>query len=479
MVVGGNTATYKILRLTTPTINIGGKPLKVGDTFTGTKDINWTDQSQAMEVMDVDTHSKYKLSAKVFQTKGAVKTVMDFLLKTNQASSRDNEMAPELKKSQNASQYPESRIALVIGNSNYENLKYLRNAQKDAVDVSESLLSLGFDVVEAYEVNYEDMMTALNKFASLAKNYDVALFYYAGHGTQYEGKNYLLPINFENQRRSELDRTLHADDVLQRIENSGVPVQLVFIDACRNINSSWTRDSSEGLARMEGGIGSVIVFSTQSGKTADDGEGDNSPFAASLINNLSDPVSFSETMTNVVKDTYEITDHQQYPLVVGSLINDFRFNPSGNELKKVDVYSYVPSPSQRNDNVVSKSKDPIVKNSQEGERLLDEGKLLLKKFRFEEAAKCFQQAADAGNAEANYYLGEQYYNGNGVKKSFPTAKSYYKEAADAGFASAQYMMGVMARNGQGGDKNLKEARAWLEKAAAQGNKQAEKMLKQL
>lgn len=111
--------------------------------------------------------------------------------------------------------------------------------------------------------------------------------------------------------------------------------------------------------------------------------------------------------------------------------------------------------------------------------LLSQGKTLLKRFKPEQALEYFTQAAAKGSAEANYQLGELYYNGNGVKKSFPTAKSYYKKAADAGVASAQYMMGVMARNGQGGDKDINEAKRWLQKAADQGYSQAEKMLKQL
>ena len=329
--------TYKITRLNTPSISIGGKQMKVGDSFSGTKNIKWTDSNQAMEVQDVSTGNYYKFSEKVFHQKGAIASIADFFLRTSQGSGRDLNQPMELKRSPVSSNYPEKRIALVIGNSNYENLSYLRNAQKDASDISDALLALGFDVIEVYEATYQDMMTGLNKFASQAKNYDVAMFYYAGHGTQYEGKNYLLPINFENDRRSELARTLHADDVLQRIEDSGAPSHLIFIDACRNVPMTWTRDSSHGLARMEGGIGSVIVFSTESGKTADDGDGDNSPFAASLINNMGKAVSFDETINGVAKDTYELTDHKQFPLRVGMLLSDFRFNPEGVELAKVEV----------------------------------------------------------------------------------------------------------------------------------------------
>ncbi|MCH5331680.1 MAG: sel1 repeat family protein [Alistipes sp.] len=109
--------------------------------------------------------------------------------------------------------------------------------------------------------------------------------------------------------------------------------------------------------------------------------------------------------------------------------------------------------------------------------LLAKGKSALKKFKAEQAASYFQQAAGKGSIEANYHLGELYYNGNGVAKSFPTAKRYFEAAANAGMADAQYMMGVMARNGQGMDKDFNVARQWLQRAAAQGHKRAEQMLK--
>lgn len=108
--------------------------------------------------------------------------------------------------------------------------------------------------------------------------------------------------------------------------------------------------------------------------------------------------------------------------------------------------------------------------------LVSKGLSAVRKFKAEEAAKYFRQAVDKGSTEANYYLGELYYNGNGVAKSFPTARSYFEKAANAGMADAQYMMGIMARNGQGCPKDIKVAREWLQKAAAQGHAKAAQLL---
>lgn len=483
------------MKLSTPAITVGGKTLKKGDSFRGTSNIRWVDDKQIMEVKDVKTGNIYKFSKKVFDSKGAVLSISDFFLRTNKASSRDHESSVSLNKSPNADKFPERRLALVIGNSNYYNLSYLRNAQKDASDMADMLLSLGFDVVQAYETTYEEMVTGLNKFSGLAKNYDVVLFYFAGHGLQDEGKNYLIPINAELEFRSELRSLLQCDDVMQRMAATGAPTQLIFIDACRNAKNNWSRDVTEGLARMEGEPGAVIVFSTQSGKVALDGEGDNSPFAESLLRNLSkSSASFSETMNGVVRDTYQATAQKQYPLVVGVPLTDFNFHPSGSG---VDMATYNVSKTMRSapaptSNLPSahkaepqKATVPTVaanssaSNPNAAADLVAQGKKLVKTFKPEQAVTLFKQAANQGNVEACYQLAELYYNGNGVAKNFATAKSYYQRAAEAGMAEAQYMMGVMARNGQGGEKDFTVAREWLTLSARQGHSKAKDMLTHL
>lgn len=111
--------------------------------------------------------------------------------------------------------------------------------------------------------------------------------------------------------------------------------------------------------------------------------------------------------------------------------------------------------------------------------LLSKGLSESKKFRYESAATYLDRAVKKGNVEAMYHLGDLYYNGNGVKKSFPTAKKYFTQAANNGYADAQYMLGTMCRNGQGGDKDIDQAKTWLQKAASQGNSKAERMLEKL
>ena len=320
---------YVITALNTPQIIINGTAYHKGDMIPDTKNVAWSSKSQSMEAKNVATGRVYRFSKKLFDSKGVL-TIADYFATTKRASTRGEGSAPLFTKSPTGDKFPEKRIALVMGNSDYSYLSYLRNAQKDASDVADRLLDLGFDVVEAYECSSSDMRTALNNFSAKAKDYDVAMFYFAGHGLQEENQNYLIPVDCPLEYVSQLRDCLNADDVVQRLDASGADARLIFLDACRNTKKSWSRDATDGLARMEGSVGSVIVFSTQSGKVALDGEGDNSPFAYSLMKNIVEPeVGFSNVMTNVVRDTYNMTDKKQFPLTVGTLISDFKFNAPG------------------------------------------------------------------------------------------------------------------------------------------------------
>lgn len=343
----GESDLYRIIRLSTPTIVIGGHELSCNDTFRADEHIQWDKTgNQAMVVKNVETGSIYRFSAQVFESKKKpLHSIADFFLHTNKASTRDTDgVLPVLQPSPVKDNFPEKRIALVIGNSDYTDQTSLRNAQKDAEDMASTLLNLGFDVIQAYECNYTEMKTALNRFASLAGEYDVALFYYSGHGVQEAGQNYLVPVNAKLEYRSELRECLNCSDVVDKLDNSGCPSRMVFFDACRDMRTSWTRSTVSGLAKMEGSAGTVITFSTQNGNVADDGDGENSPFAFALMDNMCKPqVTFSEMMTNVVRDTYNLTGQKQCPVQIGTLIYNFSFNPSGDEIKPAETLTAAPS----------------------------------------------------------------------------------------------------------------------------------------
>lgn len=451
---------FRIMSLTTPTITIGGRPLKKGDIFSDTSTIKWVDNNQSMEVKAISTGNIYRFSRKVFASKGATTSIADYFLKTKKASSRGDDRAPSFTRSDVASDFPEKRIALVIGNSNYDYISYLRNASKDASDVGETLLSLGFDVMEAYETSFSDMKTAINNFSAKAAGYDVALFYYAGHGLQEDGVNYLIPVeNALEYKHASLRASINCDDIVDLLNRAGTPSKIFFLDACRNTKRAWSRDVNQGLARMEASVGSMIIFATQSGNTATDGDGDNSPFALALINNIRKPdVSCSIAMDNLVRDTYNMTQRTQYPQKTGTLIEDFYFNTPVKKNTAPKGNSSLPTP-------------PVFETFQTKDLAEQAYKTALEcanENNYAEAATYYQLAVDAGHTFAACNLGNLYYNGRGVKQDYAIAADLYAQAATNGDMLAQHNLGNCYFSGKGVPKDYMEAAKWYILAANQG-----------
>ncbi len=327
----------KITRLTDGAVSVGGRSLKPGDVFDDSETIKWSKPTQQMEAKNTVTGAIYHFSARQFASKNGVATIKDFFMRINKASTRKAEGADLVfTVSPVSGNFPEKRIALVIANTNYTNISSLRNPMYDAEAMAESLGKLGFDVLEAYDCDYTDMTSALNSFAGKAKDYDVALFYYSGHGLQEDGRNYLIPVTANLEFKSELTRCLDAYDVLERVEATGVENRIVCLDACRDVKTSWTRSAAGGLTTMEGNPGTAVICSTRSGQVALDGETDNSPFTSAFVNALGEKGrGFSDMMSRVVKSTYEATNHRQCPIVNGTLLSDFVFNPLGETIRTI------------------------------------------------------------------------------------------------------------------------------------------------
>lgn len=328
--VAAASTEFEITWLSTPDITINNRAHKVGSKFDSSARIQWKDSRQSMKVKNLSNGRTLTLSQKVMGHKGNANKLDDYIFATQRASSRGDGAMPLYTEGQNKASFPEKRLALVIGNSNYDHLSTLRNSQKDAQDIGDVLSQLGFDLLEAYECNYDDMKNALDKFTNMAPDYDVALFYYAGHGLQDEGQNYLIPIQARLEMKSELRECLNAADVVQRMDDAGTPSRIVMLDACRDSKQSWSRSALSGLARMEGSRGSVVLFSTESGKVALDGDGVNSPFATAVLSNIvKGGITFAQAMNDVVNETFVNTGEMQWPLLVGSLFGNFGFNPKG------------------------------------------------------------------------------------------------------------------------------------------------------
>lgn len=226
----------------------------------------------------------------------------------------------------------EKRIALVIGNSNYiDQDKSLRNPSNDASDMSAKLKGLGFEVMLQTDANHKSMDDIIFEFGEKARDYDVALFFYAGHGIQNKGMNYLIPTDAVLRSEDEVKyQCVNASMVLDKLEKSRCWAKIVILDACRNnpFARSWHRgETTRGLANMDTSGGIFIGYATSPGDVARDGEGRNSPFTQALLKALDEYANQPLEMfyKKVIKEVKQITKNQQNPWNAGSFDGDFYF----------------------------------------------------------------------------------------------------------------------------------------------------------
>ncbi|MGE3627049.1 MAG: SUMF1/EgtB/PvdO family nonheme iron enzyme, partial [Hyphomicrobiales bacterium] len=227
------------------------------------------------------------------------------------------------------------RVALVIGNSDYVHVPYLKNPRNDAAAVATVLERLGFKVVSGIDTTRAQMEQKVRDFALVSRGAEVALFYYAGHGLQVNGHNYLAPVDAKLDDEADLDfQTVELETILKNMEREP-RTNLVFLDACRDnplaknlTRSMGTRSTAvgRGLARVETGIGTLIAFATQPGNVALDGSGDNSPFASALLKHIESPgLDVAQLMRRVRVDVIKETANKQVPWSNSSLTGDFFF----------------------------------------------------------------------------------------------------------------------------------------------------------
>ncbi|MCF0069402.1 caspase domain-containing protein [Dyadobacter sp. CY261] len=228
------------------------------------------------------------------------------------------------------------RIALVIGNSKYQSASKLQNPENDAKAISQKLTNLGFTVIERIDAKQGDLRAAVAQFGSSiqSQDFEVALFYYAGHGIQVAGKNYLMPVDISPQSEMELKvLAVSADEILDQmsaVEESSQRTNIMILDACRDnpLSRSWTRSSgSKGLASMSAPPGTLITFSTKPGSTAQDGDGKNSPYTSELLKALDVPDLRLEDIFRTVRvRVMELTKRQQIPMENSLLTRELILN---------------------------------------------------------------------------------------------------------------------------------------------------------
>jgi len=232
----------------------------------------------------------------------------------------------------------EERTALVIGNSNYDTAP-LANPVNDATDVANSLRKLGFTVILKKNASLEMMEEAIEEFGGRLKKGGVGLFFYAGHGMQVQGANYLIPVGARIKKESDMKyRALDAGRVLDEMANAGNGLNIVILDACRdNPFSRSFRSASRGLTIISAAPqGTFITYSTSPGNVAADGKGRNSPYTESLLRHMAEPdLPIEHVFKKVRQDLTKKTSGRQTPWELSSLSGDFFFNSSNSSSSRV------------------------------------------------------------------------------------------------------------------------------------------------
>jgi hypothetical protein len=225
----------------------------------------------------------------------------------------------------------EKRVALVIGNSDYRNVGRLANPANDAQMMADTLRSGGFDTVVLRDVNTSEMRRRLRAFADQVRDADVAVVYYAGHGIEVDGINYLIPVDAALERDIDVyDEAFSLDRVLVTIEPAR-RLRLVILDACRDNpflgkmkRTAAARAVGRGLTRVEpASQNTLIAFAAKAGSTASDGDDRGSPFTAALARHIATPgLDLRRAFGYVRDDVLKATNNRQEPYVYGSLGGD-------------------------------------------------------------------------------------------------------------------------------------------------------------
>ena len=389
--------------------------------------------------------------------------------------------------------WAETRVALVIGNSAYAHGGRLTNPANDAAKVAQALRQVGFKVTSGTDLGKQQFEETLKTFTRDASSADVAVVYYAGHGMEMGGTNYLVPVDAVLAADSDVDFEAVPLDLVLRSVDGAKRIKVVILDACRNNpfadamkrTAGSSRSLGRGLVRVEPEGDMLVAYAAEAGSTAEDGDSADSPFATALARRLTAPgVEIRILFGQVRDDVLAQTGQRQRPAIYGSLGGDgFYFVPPTTEVASAGALP-APAPAASLDpkvielaywQSVSASNDAAQLNDYLARypagAFADVAKAKLDALKSPAVAPVMRTASlGAPNDAAEAVLkGQRAYHA----KDYATALADYRQAADQGFAPAQFEIGRLYMDGIGAPKDYAEALRWLRLSALQGNAGAE------
>ena len=319
------------------------------------------------------------------------------------------------------------QVALVVGNSSYAHIGRLPNPENDAVDLSAALRGLGFEVTTELDADRVELTEALRAFTRRSAGADVALVFYAGHGLEMDGVNYLVPVDARLERDVDVRyETVTLDDLL--VSTVGARLRLVILDACRNNPLARSMQRTVASRSVSGGsfgqldedlLGdeTLVAYAAAAGTTAADGTGRNSPYTSALLAHLNEPLEILTLFRRVRARVLEATNGEQRPHEYQSLLRE-HYLSGAPAVEAVTVEAAAPEVDD-----------------------VDVGELDLAELRV---------LAERGDADAQAELGVRYGGARGVAHDDREAVRWYRRAAEQGHATAQFSLGSPLRGRQRG-----------------------------
>ncbi len=405
----------------------------------------------------------------------------------------------------------QKRKAVVIGMKDYGDGRNLNNTLNDANDMASVLTQLGFEVTLLTNNDLRNLETNLNNWYSTIQDNDMAVFYFAGHGMEVNGVNYLIPVDVSINSESDVKyNALNVNKVLDNMDEKRVGMKLLILDACRDnpFQRGWSRGGeTRGLSQMSAPRGTYIAFAASPGFTAQDGENyhlKNGVFTHFLKQEIiKEGASIDEIFNYVAGDVNDLTLNKQTPFKNSSLTRAFYFKPKANDkpaepFKK--YYYYVDANANKSTQqfnteeaaetymkankiygkiysntgeifVIEAPYTPIspskpVINTNIKQKLTEASTLYYKK-NYSEAFAIYSNLNENDlDPNAMCLLGQMYENGNGVIKNYLQAKYWYQKAENAGDKVAMRYLGLLYYDGHGVTQSYKEAMRWFQKGAA-------------
>ena len=258
----------------------------------------------------------------------------------------------------------ERRLALVVGNKDYQNVSRLNNPLNDADDMAAALRTLGFEVILRKNLTQSDFLRTIDEFGDRLRQYDVGLFYYSGHGVQHNGDNYLVPVDANAKTAPEIEYAcVKLGRTLAKMEGANLKVALALLDACRDspFPAGTKSTTAKGLNIPNNPPGSFVAFSTRAGSTADDNQqGRNGLFTAELLRHLTTPnLGIRTILDRTTQGVSSRSNKSQIPGRYDELTGDFVFVETAAPIAKTEPYT----PPKREEPARTEPANPTVNNT--------------------------------------------------------------------------------------------------------------------